>query len=123
MIGFLTNAVKGIGGLVTTAGETFGKVEGAWVALTSDVDDDGKPEYKNIAEGLVKFFAKLRTLSVPLKMIGDIVGDSFGVLSKEVYPHVKNMFLAARKAGLARAAADAKVKAAAEATANKEAKK
>ena len=119
MIGFLTNAVKGLGGLVTSAGETVGKIEGAWVALTSDEDKNGKPEYKDIADGLVKFFAKLKTLSVPFKMIGDTFAGAFEILGKEVYPHVRNMFLAARKAGLARAVADAKVKAEAE----KEAKK
>ena len=55
-------AVKAIASTISLAGKAVGTAERVFKAATADVDNDGKPELKNAAEGLVKAFGKLKDM-------------------------------------------------------------
>ena len=89
-------AVKAIASTISLAGKAVGTAERVFKAATADVDNDGKPELKNAAEGLVKAFGKLKDM-------GKVAKEAYEIVKVEVLPHLKNLFNAARDAAATKA--------------------
>lgn len=97
----MENPIKFIGAglnFISLAGKSLGKAQKILTALLKDEDNDGIPEYKESANGLVKIFHKMKDDTIP--KFKSHLAEYKKIWDEEVFPNVVSVFESARKAAL-----------------------